>query len=275
MNDVTVTCRGGISVISAFATGIGSASGIDLPLSVHMERGQNDEKPEVLPTLYFLDEKFGKGTDFHVEIDSFIPSAMGLKSSSAFTLGIVLSYLELNRIVIREPEIIKVAAEASIRNGTSLTGAADDLCCSYYGGLCLADNRNMKILMHREMEELPILLLFSEGKRNTGKLKNIDFSPLEDVTKSMVGMVKAGKILETICLNGFLYGTILGIDTEMIGKLYEVGATFAGQSGKGPAVFGIFRTPEEAELAREELRGTNYAGIVTRFSNRKAVIEHD
>lgn len=275
MNSVTVTCRGGISVISAFATGIGASAGLDLPLSVYMEKGQSNEKLEVLPTIYFLDEKFGKGTDFHVEIDSYIPSAMGLKSSSAFTLGLVLSYVALNRIELSEPELLKLSAEASIKNGTSITGGIDDLCCSYHGGLCLTDSREMNIIMQREMEELPLLLMFGEGRRNTGKLKNVDFSPLEDITESMVGMVEAGKILETMCLNGFLYGTMLGIDTPMIGKLYEMGATHAGQSGKGPALFGIFSTIEEAELAREELRDVKYAGIVTRFSNRKAVIEHD
>ncbi len=275
MNGVSVSCRGGISAISAFATGRGASAGIDLPLTVHMEEGRRYSHPEVLPTLDFLDSKFGRGTDFHVEIDSWIPSSMGLKSSSAFTLGLVLSYTLLNGIELEDIELLRTAAEASIRNGTSITGALDDLCASYYGGLCLTDNRNGKILMRKDLPEYPLLIMFSDQKIRTGNLKNMDFSSLSRITEGMEGMVMAGRTFETMCLNGFLYGSILGIDSRMVGRLYEENAMYAGQSGKGPSLFAVFRTFEDAELAREEIRMPGYNGIVTRFSNEKAVVEID
>lgn len=273
MTSVTATCRGGISVLSAFSTGIGASAGIDLPLTVYMEKGESNERPEILPTLDFLNEKFGKGTDFHVEIDSWIPSAMGLKSSSAFTLGLVLAYSDINGIEMTELEAIELSAEASIVNGTSITGAMDDLCASYYGGICMTDNTARKIIFRKEIDERPVLVMFSEKKIRTGNLKNKDFSTLSTASEGMANMIQEGHIFETMCLNGFLYGSILGADCEMIGRLYESGAIYAGQSGKGPALFSVFSTFEDAELAKEELKSDSYRGIVTAFSNRKAVVE--
>lgn len=274
MNSVTSTCRGGISALSAFSTGRGASAGIDLPFSVYMERGESNGKTEALPTLEFLDEKLGKGMDYYVETDSWIPSAMGLKSSSAFTLALTLSYVKLNTIELSDSEILRLSAEASIRNQTSITGALDDLAASYYGGICLTDNSAGKILMKRKVNELPVLILHSERKIRTMNLKNTDFSALKEISDGMESMIRAGNIFESMCLNGFLYGSILGIDAEMVGKLYREGALYAGQSGKGPALFAVFKTTEEAELARGELKNNGYNCIVTTFSNRKAEIEY-
>lgn len=275
MNQISVTCRGGISVLSAFSTGIGASAGIDLPMTIHMERGESTDRPEVLPTLEFLNERTGMGLDFHVDIDSWIPSSMGLKSSSAFTLGIVIAYSRLNSIDLDEIEMIRLASWASISNGTSITGAMDDLCSSYYGGVCMTDNALERILFRKEIEEYPVLVLFSGRKIKTGNLKNIDFASFSRLSSGMADMIRSGHIFETMCLNGFLYGSLLGTDSEMIGSLYESGAIYAGQSGKGPALFSVYNTLEDAELAREELKMPGYTGIVTKFSNQGAVVEHD
>lgn len=275
MRKVSTTCQGGLSVLSAFSTGTGASIGIDLPLTVTMESGKTGNNYGLNATLAYLDDLYGRGTEYHVSSDNRIPSSMGLKSSSAYTMGIVVSYLYLNDISLEDSELIRIAAEASIANGTSLTGAADDLCASYFGGLCVADNTNRKILSRKEADERNVLILHGKNRLSTRDLKNRDFSGLESISNSMLRMIDSGLIYETMCMNGFIYGSMLGIDADMIGKLYSYGAVFAGQSGKGPAMFGIFRNEEDMEFAAMELRTSGYKSIMTHFSNRKAVVSGD
>lgn len=274
MKGVLSTCRGGISALSAFSTGMGSSAAIDIPLSVYMEKGGSNNLTEALPTLSYLDDRYHMGTDYYVEIESSIPSSVGLKSSSAFTTGIVLSYLSINGIPLEDSEIIRIAAEASIANGTSITGAADDISSSFLGGCCIADNRNMALVERKEMAELPVLVMYSDRRISTRDLKNKDFSSLSSVSDGILAMIKSDRILEAMVLNGFIYGSMLGIDAETIGKLYDSGALYAGQSGKGPALFAVFGKMEDAEFARAEVKRKSYASILTRFTNRRGEVSN-
>lgn len=238
-----------------------------------MEKGSVENIPGVLSTLSYLDEIFGYGTDFNVQVESRVPSAAGLKSSSAFTLGIVLAYLRLNGKNLSDAETIRITAEASIVNGTSITGGADDISSSLLGGFCLANNTERTLMMRKEMEEKPVLILYSNRKTMTRDLKNRDFSSLYSISDGMHNMILSGHIFESMVLNGFLYGSILGIDSETIGRLYSSGAVYAGQSGKGPALFAIFDRAEDAQLARREVSLPSYTSVLTRFSNRRTTIE--
>ena len=268
-----ITTYGGLSVISAFSTGIGAAASVDLEMRVSIE-GDNKSvnSPAVKRTLEFLELKFGKPFDYPIKIESEIPPAVGLKSSSALTSAIVLCYLRMNDISVPEPGA--VIAEASRYNHTSATGALDDASCSIYGGLCVSDNNEDKILKMTKLSEIDILICWPKNTiRNSYEMTSEKMSVLSRSVNRLMGLLDSGMVYETMVLNGLIFGSYLRSDFIPCGKMYSLGASYSSYSGKGPAIFSIFDDRDTLLRAREEFKMTGYEIIETRFNNKQAKVE--
>jgi len=271
MPDIEVHCHGGISVISAFAQRYGASMAIGLGMVVRFSPSQEFDggTKETERTFRFLLDKYPGSMIPKVTIESEIPQAQGLKSSSAFTLAMVTGFCSVNSIEIDGMGTLRLAAEASIVNGTSLTGAFDDLCSTYYGGVCLTDNVSMDLLKRYEVPRGYVLIAYnSEKYRMTG---SIDIEAMRRSSESwnpLKELVMNGFPLEASIINGNLVGEFTGINADIMRYFREKRAVYVSQSGKGPAVFAVFHRKADMEDAiRHFPSGTGNRYVSTAFTN--------
>ena len=271
MRDIEVRCHGGISIISAFAQRFGASVSIGLEMAVRFSGAARFQggSNETEKTLGFLLKKYPGSTMPGITIESDIPQGQGLKSSSAFTLALVAGFTSINEVNITELELLRLAAAASIANGTSITGAFDDLCSSYYGGVCLTDNVSLDLLKRYDSPSGHVLIAYNPEKyRITG---NMDISTLRKYSESfgtLKDLVMNGYPLAASLINGHLIGEITGMNIDVMGYFRERGASYVSQSGKGPAVFAVFHRRKDLDDAlRHFPTGTGYRCISTEFTN--------
>ena len=246
-----------VTVINAFATGKGGAIGIDLKVSVRVKltdegvsgeifvRGEKFEDFSLVKAvLETIKDKFGLDFGVKVKIDSEIPVGKGLKSSSAVANALTRAILKELKIRLPDIEVVKLGVDASKRAGVTLTGAFDDACASYFGGLCLTDNLKLELLKREDVEKLPVVLLIPQETLLTSSLRGRNFKVLAPYVEEAFKLALRGEWKKALVLNGLIYGSFLGYNLEPIAKALEVEAV-AGPSGKGPAMFAIAEEPEK------------------------------
>ena len=165
-----------ISVVSAFASGKGAAIGIGIPCRVSAELKDRDignrslairivgkisdphdlVRKSVSSTMDYLKVAMPSSQQLVIDIDSKIPVAVGLKSSSAVSVAVVKAVFELfseGQTRDKTLEILRLSSKASKRSGASLTGAFDDAAASLLGGLAFSDNTKFRLLGHEPIGE--------------------------------------------------------------------------------------------------------------------------
>lgn len=259
-----------ITVINAFATGKGGAVGIDLWTRAEVKltgeglKGKIVVRGEELTDYRLVNavvETFREltGEEFGVKfsVESDIPVGMGLKSSSAAANALSRAItLELG-LELDDMEIVRLGVKAARKAGVTLTGAFDDACASYFGSLCLTDNRSDEVLNMTGVEESPVVLLLSERRVLTESLSGRDFSVIAPYVEEAFKLALRGEWKKALVLNGLIYSAYLGYNLEPIKTALELGA-LPGLSGKGPAFFALTEEPEElaerwSELGRVEI----------------------
>ncbi len=277
MDRVRISCNGGVSALSAFFTGFGSSIALDMPLDIVMSRtGKKQLKKNgaISKTLELLEERFSIRESYRVSVTKAIPRGKGLKSSSALTLSIISGFLELNGINMKDSDLLGMAAEMSIRNGTSSTGAYDDLCSSFYGGFCLTDNTHRRLIFRKEVPESPVLIVYNKSKRASSAVKLDEMRKFAKHGQMIMGLVEEGKYGEAMTLNGNLLGYVYGQNDRLVKSLLSSGALYSGQCGKGPAIFAVFETREEMARAAKDMEDAFKVHYrKTSFSNRGIVKE--
>lgn len=255
---IEVTVNGGLSVLSAFFNGKGAAVAIDLPMVTTVSRSENSSAGRpVEKTIEFMDRRYGTGMGYSVATRSMIPMENGLKSSSALTLSIIYGICRINDLQIEDDELLKTAAEASIYNGTSITGALDDLCACYFGGFCHTDNAAMEILERREVDNDPLLVAYSLNGRKSIDVDLSRFAIYRKRSEETERHLRRGDIYGAMVYNGTVISAINGGDLEKVSFFLRHGATHSSQSGKGPAVFAIFADLDELENTYVEFQKIN------------------
>ncbi|WP_370456725.1 shikimate kinase [Thermococcus sp. 2319x1] len=250
-----------ITVVNAFATGIGSAIGIDLWTRVDVKltgegiegeirvRGENLRDFRLVKAAVDVFREI-TGEDFGIKfrIESEIPVGMGLKSSSAAANALSEALANALGLGMSEMEVVKAGVETAKRAGVTLTGAFDDACASYFGSFWVTDNLRMKVLRSSKVEPLPVLLMLPGKTLLTENLSGRDFSPIKPYVEEAVRLALDGEWRKAALINGLVYSTYLGYSLEPFRIALERGAV-VGLSGKGPAVFAVTNEPEE--LAEE------------------------
>ena len=264
-----IKVNGGLSILTAFINGHGSAISIDLPMYTYIDRSDKDcfENNEIADTVNFIRKKYNINDKYNIKIKSEIPAAMGLKSSSAMTLSIIYGIISMNNININEKDLLKIAAKASIYNRTSITGAIDDIASCYYGGLCITDNNKNKLLTRSKIKDNYLLIAYNDDIRKTYDYKNYDFTIYKKFYKNIEQLLNDNFIYEAMVLNGYLFGTIFGYNNDLINYFLKNGSIYAGQSGKGPAFFSVYSSLKDREIAYNNFRMDNYKLIKSRFNN--------
>lgn len=257
--------HGAATIVNAIATGRGAAFGVDLwttarvhlTYTPHQIEGTILSDPEEDPALlqaviatvlrhFQVDDTFGAWA----ETESNIPIAKGLKSSSVASNALVLATAGALGRHIDDFTAINLGVEASLTAKTTITGAFDDACASFFGNLVVTDNTARRVLHSAAIEEdLAVLLYIPPAKAYTftsdvARMRLI--APQVDVA---FREALQGHYWTAMTLNGLLYSAALRIDPQPALDAVEAGALASGLSGKGPAVVAVTQKANSSRIA--------------------------
>jgi shikimate kinase len=273
---VTSVVHGAISIVNAVATGFGSAVGISLEVKVEIvsRRGsgiifqKGRGSPMIKKIIHdMLTSKYLNNNQLLININSEIPSGMGLKSSSAVSNAVALACNSLVNEAINDEFVLNSAIDASLYAKTTITGAFDDSTACYYGGFVTTDNYKRK-LMKRESTPTDInavIFLPNNKKReDTSRLKL-----LSDIYLEAFQLAHSGQYWKAMTLNGVLTSSLLSNSYTITRMCLENGALAASISGNGPAIAAV-ACEREMQKIKSVLSNLDGRVIVSKTNNQKA-----
>ncbi len=249
-----------ITVVSALASGKGVTIGTDIPCRVaaSMAPGETNGGPQVLVnkggledphhlvescvrfSLRFARAKLQKTDHIKLQLDSQIPLALGLKSSSAISVAIVQAVLRLFSREIDDLDVLRISSKASKASGASLTGAFDDAAACLLGGVVFSDNLKFRLLKHErvpaDLGPFVKLLVPLRERKLTSSVDRRAFQRFLEESREAYRYAAAGEFAQAMFLNSIIQCVTLGYSIRPIVSALAEGATAAGISGKGPAI---------------------------------------
>ncbi len=191
---------------------------------------------------------------WRVEVDSEVPVAVGLASSSAVSNAVVEACLDAIGLRVDPLEVVKAGVEASVRAGVTVTGAYDDACASFLGGLVLTLNDENVLLDVRRLPYPYAVVLLPGGRVETSSVDKDELSALAPAVNAAFEAAMAGDYRTAMLINTTAYSPVLGHDVRPVLKALRDGASAAGLSGTGPAVIALCETRSDAGSVRETWR---------------------
>jgi shikimate kinase len=247
--------HGAATIVNAIALGKGAAFGVDLWTKAevkltdepHVFKAEITSDPKentaliektVLRVLqrFSLDNSFGA----IVKMWSNIPIAKGLKSSSAAANAVALAATEALGKTLDDLEIVKLGVDAAFDAKVTVTGAFDDACASYFGGVVITDNLNREIVKQLPLaEDLTVLFLVPPEKAYTADSNVSRLQTVKPLIEVAYKEALEGKVWEALTLNGLIYSSASGYNPAIALDALAAGAVAAGLCGKGPAVTAV------------------------------------
>jgi shikimate kinase len=253
--------HGAATIINAIATGKGAALGVDLWTKARVSL--TDEPRIVESTIVsdptedpvLIEKTVGRvlryfnleeTTGAKVETWSSIPIARGLKSSSAAGNAIALATVAALNQRLDDVIIIKLGVDGAIDAKVTITGAFDDACASYFGGVVVTDNLKRRIVKRTELtKELAVLFHVPPKKTYTIRSNTHRIKGVASLVKVAYNEALKENYWGALTLNGLIYSSALGYDPSVAIDALLAGALAAGLSGTGPAVTAIVQDEEK------------------------------
>lgn len=280
--------HGAVGILNAFSTGRGGALGVDLwtrarvtlrnapgEISGLISTDPNENSKLSIAVVQKTLQHFGyeRKVSGVVTTSSNIPTAVGLKSSSAAANAVALATASALGEDPDDDALLEIGVNASIECGVSLTGAYDDSFASYYGGAVLTDNERRTVRKNlRVPDDIQLLILVPPRKRYTGLLDRSSFGPIRRISELAYDEAMCGRIWDAITLNGLATSSILGEDPRPALSAIKEGALGAGLSGKGPAIVAAVEK-DQARRVRDILAKFDGQVIETRPNFSMATVE--
>jgi shikimate kinase len=283
----TAIAHGAATIVNAMAFGKGAAFGVDLwtkaevkltdePHVIKAEIISDPKENTVLMEktvmrvlkLFSLDNSFGA----KVKTWSNIPIAKGLKSSSAAANAVALAATAALDKTLDDLELVNLGVDAAFDAKVTVTGAFDDACASYFGGIVITDNLNREIVKHLPLaEDLTVLFHVPPEKAysadsNVRRLQTV--KPLVEVAYKEA---LEGKVWEALTLNGLIYSSALGYNTSIAIDALTAGAVAAGLCGKGPAVTAV-TSKDKIDSVKAALQKYDGKILEARLNREKAKV---
>lgn len=264
----TVRSPGSATIINAIATGFGSAFGIGLDIKCVAKTISNSIKCEndvgadtglmelcvkkVFNHYNINDEDFG----ISLKTQSSLPMASGLSSSSASSNAIVkvvseIVSQEFNLTPLTDLEIINLAIDASLDAGVTITGSFDDATASYFGGVVVTDNKNREFIIKEKMDEHEILIFMPNFHSKSGDSNVERMRVLAPLVETAYEFACNKDYFKAINLNGLIYASTLGFNSEIAIDALQCGAMASGLSGTGSAFFAIVDERVSDDVCRQ------------------------
>lgn len=256
--------HGAVSVLNAIPTGYGGAVGVDLPVTAEVRLtdeggiamasttpwGSVAPDPAILEALREAASLLGHGGGLEVFVESGIPPASGLKSSSAVINAVLAAILDALGEEIGAEEVAGLGVRVARAAGLTITGAYDDSLATLLCGVFITDNPSMRVLRRFFVDgDLYAVIRVPQAGRPINTVDPGAFQRFRWVYERAVRLALEGEWLDAATLNGVATLAATGWDREA-SELVSAALTLpsveaAGVSGKGPAVFALTRDPGE------------------------------
>jgi shikimate kinase len=276
---ITASAQGAGTVINAIATLKGSAFAINLKTYSEVEIVDNGIKCEIAdnPTAdtalivecaRLVLKRFAPNVGARITTRSEIPIAGGLKSSSAAANATMLGLIEALEIEMEPIDIVKLGVLAARRTGVTITGAFDDACASFFGGLVITDNEH-DLLLKRVEWNADVLILVPHKKAYSAKADVARAKLLAPWVDIAFDLASNGAFEKAMVLNGVLYCNAFRFSTEPILSALAAGAKAATLSGTGPSYIALVDRAS-AQPVKKEWEQLEGLIIETKTSNKGA-----
>lgn len=255
----TAVAHGAATIVNAMATGKGAAFGVDLYTKAEVkltdepgvieakilsEPAESTVLAEKAVMRIFQRFKVEKRFGATVETSSNIPIAKGLKSSSAAANAVALATAAVLGETLDDIEIVRLGVDAAFDAKVTVTGAFDDACASYFGGVVVTDNLKREIVKQSPLEEdLTVLFHVPTQKAYSADSDVNRLKAVMPLVQLAYNEAVAGKFWMALTLNGLAYTSAWGYDASIAVDALQSGAVAAGLCGKGPAVTAV--TPKD------------------------------
>ena len=277
MKSARATVHGAVSVVNAIATGRGATLGTSLPTTATVSatpgRGISVQSGHVTRLLTLTVQNVIPPAELaknhiSISISTHVPSGYGLKTSSSTSTAVAMACAALFNPDMDKQDILKAGVDASIKSGVSITGAYDDVCGCFYGGLNITNNATMELVKRHQIPSSLLAIIFIptiRRRRNVRKLKNM--AGILDHAWHMAG---DGHYWDAMLINGLAVSYVTESDPYLLDSLMREGALAASMSGNGPAVAAIARSGTEQNL-KKIFWNMDGRIIVSPLSNAEAI----
>jgi shikimate kinase len=273
---VTSIVHGAVSIVNAVATGFGCAMGINLQVTVEIvskkgsgiifqKSGGNVMIKKIIYDI--LPSNFINNNQLIININSEIPSGMGLKSSSAVSNAFALACRSLVSNDTNDDFVLNSAIDASLYAKTTITGAYDDSTACYYGGFVTTDNYKRKILKKENSPTDINVVIYLPNSKKRGDVTRLKL--LSDIYLEAFQLAYSGQYWKAMILNGVLTSSLLSHGYNITRICLENGALAASISGNGPAIAAVVRE-REVQKIKSILSNLDGRVIVSPSNNQKA-----
>jgi len=268
------SCFGAGTIVNAIAIGRGAAFGLALRVTATAET-----KPEGLGVRVHvpggLDPALVRScaervmrqspqeVGMEVTVTSEIPVSRGLKSSSAVANAVVLACARALGAQLEPFQIIGIGVDAALEAGVTITGAFDDACASFFGGIVATDNRARKLLVaDRFPFGLVAVVEVPDRTITKSSLKSTDFAPIRPRVEEAFRLALSGDYFRALEVNSAAYAPLLGVDESPAIRARAAGAKAAGITGTGPSILALAAPPHVDAVRRAMDDGSSQVRVV-------------
>lgn len=283
----TAIAHGAATIVNAMAFGKGAAFGVDLwtkaevkltdePHVIKAEITSDPKENTALMEktvmrvlkLFSLDNSFGA----KVKTWSNIPIAKGLKSSSAAANAVALAATAALDKTLDDLELVNLGVDAAFDAKVTVTGAFDDACASYFGGIVITDNLSREIVKHLPLaEDLTVLFHVPPEKVYTADANVRRLQTVKSLVEVAYKEALEGKVWEALTLNGLIYSSASGYNSSIAIDALAAGAVAAGLCGKGPAVTAV-TSKDKIDSVKAALQKYDGKVLEARLNREKAKV---
>jgi shikimate kinase len=259
--------HGAVTVMNAIPCGKGSTIGIDVKTEAKFDIAEStkitlmdreDLSTDLVRTcVRSTYEWIGMEPErYSLVVSSDIPPSMGLKSSSSVCNAVISSVLEHYQIRKDPLDIVRLGTECAKECGVTITGAFDDACGCFCGGLVVTDNSSNELLLRKKIPEYDVVVCLPKRSIVKSRVPVDKYRALKDEYEAMVPLIP-DSYLEVLnrngkCVQDIIESTfkgLLGRGPEIIRNAMDAGALAAGISGTGPAIAVIAEQGEGERIA--------------------------
>ena len=278
---VKASVNGAISLVNAIATWKGATLGIVAKVEaivstsegkgIHLESDNQNTSSRLVKKVVELSvpKRELEKNKIEIFLKSEIPTGYGLKSSSVISSVISLACQKIFKPNFTDSLVLNAGIDASLATKVSMTGAFDDACACYFGGIQVTDNKHRKIIKSDKTPTNLVAVVFVPKSRKRGNVKHL--KSLESVFENAWNFAKNGDYWNAMILNGYATSAILNSDPKIISSLIENGALGASVSGNGPSIAAIVKKDNSSKIKKvfSEHEGTT---MLAEINNRRAEV---
>jgi len=285
--NATAIAHGAATIVNAIALGKGSAFGVDLwtkaevkltdePYVFEAEIKSDRTESTILieKTASRVFQKFSLAESFGAKIKTWsnIPIAKGLKSSSVAANAVAIASTAAIGKTLPDLAMVNLGVEAAFDAKVTVTGAFDDACASYFGGIIITDNLSREIIKKLPFTEDLVILFHVPPEKAYSANSNIKrLQTIKSLVEVAYKEALEGKVWEALTLNGLIYSSALGYNPIIAVDALAAGAVAAGLCGKGPAITTV--TPKDKiDSVKAALQKYNGEILQANFNHEKAKV---